>query len=197
MAMALRAAATTRVCAALLIPPSISAAKRQEARIIGAGNRRGAVWRIATNSCSRILCTRSSSIDSSIKKEESNAVEALALDLAKQAKALDSLFLFFFFFVRVFFSSSPLSSSSASSSSGCQECKCNKRLTTGVPELFLLQWQAGALILEKSGHALQVGLQSQFSKKKKKVLTKFVHCSLFTITTSESRNGKFILWRKS
>jgi hypothetical protein len=62
----------------------------------------------------------------------------------------------------------------------------------------LLQWQAGALILEKSGHALQVGLQPQFSKKKKKkkkkkVLTKFVHFSLFTITPSESRNGKSIL----
>jgi hypothetical protein len=60
-----------------------------------------------------------------------------------------------------------------------------------------LQWQAGALILEKSGHALQVGLQPQFSKKKKKkekkVLTKFMHFSLFTITTSESRNGKSIL----
>jgi hypothetical protein len=57
------------------------------------------------------------------------------------------------------------------------------------PELFLLQLQAGALILEKSGHALQVGLQPQFSKKKKKkkkALTKFVHFSLFTITTSES-----------
>jgi hypothetical protein len=60
-----------------------------------------------------------------------------------------------------------------------------------------LQWQAGALILEKSGHALQVGLQPQFSKKKKKkkkkVLTKFVHFSLFAITTFESRNGKSIL----
>ncbi|KAH8965453.1 hypothetical protein BDL97_04G119500 [Sphagnum fallax] len=88
MAMAMRAAATSRICAALLLPPSISAAKKQEARIIGVGNRRGAVWRIATNSCSRILCTRSSWIDSSIKKEESNAVEALALDLAKQAGAL-------------------------------------------------------------------------------------------------------------
>ncbi|CAM6046078.1 unnamed protein product [Sphagnum compactum] len=88
MAMAMKAAATSRICAALLLPPSISAAGKQEARIIGAGNRRGAVWRIATNSCSRILCTRSSWIDSSIKKEESNAVEALALDLAKQAGAL-------------------------------------------------------------------------------------------------------------
>jgi hypothetical protein len=63
----------------------------------------------------------------------------------------------------------------------------------------LLQWQAGALILEKSGHALQVGLQPQFSKKKKKkkkkkkVLRKFVHFSLFAITTFESRNGKSIL----
>jgi hypothetical protein len=60
-----------------------------------------------------------------------------------------------------------------------------------------LQWQAGALILEKSGHALQVGLQPQFSKKKKKkkkkVLRKFVHFSLFAITTFESRNGKSIL----
>jgi hypothetical protein len=136
--MAMRSAATSRICAALLLPPSISAAKKQEARIIGVGYRRGAVWRITTNSCSRILCTRSSWIDSSIKKEESNAVEALALDLAKQA---------------------------------------------------------GALILEKSGHALQVGLQPQFSKKKKKkkVLKKFVHFSHFRITTSESRNGKSIL----
>jgi hypothetical protein len=103
MAMAMRAAATTRICAALLLLPSISAAKNQEARIIGAGNRRGAVWRIATNSCSRILCTRSSWIDSSIKKEESNAVEALALDLAKQVKALDSLFFFFVLFFCLFF----------------------------------------------------------------------------------------------
>ncbi len=100
MAMAMRASATSRICAALLLPLSISAAQKQEARIIGVGNRRGAVWRIATNSCSQILCTRSSWIDSSIKKEESNAVEALALDLAKQAKALDSPFFFFF---RVFF----------------------------------------------------------------------------------------------